>query len=83
MDKRAISCTPEDLSGHMNHDYTAPFNPNKFKNPGPTDNIRGIEENTARGVKKPLVIQDVTGERLDGSNLPLTPGFPGYRAKDV
>lgn len=30
-----------------------------YKNPGPTDNLRGIERNTARGVTEPVVLKDI------------------------
>jgi hypothetical protein len=31
-----------------------------YKNPGPTDNLRGVERNTARGVTVPQVLTGVT-----------------------
>ncbi len=31
-----------------------------YRNPGATPNLRGVERNTARGVKEPIVLKDIT-----------------------
>lgn len=51
--------TTEEMSGHMNYDYSYPSVVAKVTTAG--DVNRGIDDpSTARGVKAPIVIQDIS-----------------------
>jgi hypothetical protein len=62
------SMTKEDLSGHMNEDYTLPSKRPTYKTPGP-GRLRGVEQNTARGVKESVTIQDVSADKHEDTSF--------------
>ena len=72
--------TKEEMSGHMNEDYSYPSVVAKVTTAG--DVNRGIKDrSTARGVKAPLVITDISadphGSWLNGVETPNeVHGFP-------
>ena len=54
--------TPDELKGNPNYDYTFP---SVVQGAG---KVRGVDDpSTARGVKKPLVIQDITADSHDNA----------------
>lgn len=77
--------TAEEMSGHMNYDYSYPSVVARVTTAG--DVNRGInDQSTARGVKMPVVIQDISADQ-HGSwiNGVMTPnevhGFP-FRVRE-
>ena len=59
MDKTAKPLPMNDMRG-TNQELSTGMSPQGFTNPGPTRNLRGVESNTARGVKEKVQIMDVT-----------------------
>jgi len=74
----------EDMSGHMNYDFSAPSSPAKYETPGP-GRLRVVDGDA--NLKQPVVIQDVSADS-HGSwvNGVMTPnevhGFP-FKVREV
>jgi len=59
--------TTEEMSGHMNYDYSYPSVVAKVTTAGNVN--RGIDdESTARGVKAPIVMQDISADPHDNES---------------
>jgi hypothetical protein len=67
----------EGLADPTDHGYIIPAM--GYKNPGPTANLRGVEANTARGVKETPVIKDITPVTYGAaSDAPVVDPFKTY-----
>lgn len=74
--------TTEEMSGHMNDDYSYPSVVQKVNDAGKTN--RGLSDpSTARGVTAPIVIQDISAD-MHGSDVSTADhvgGFP-FRVRE-
>ena len=74
--------TTEEMSGHMNDDYSYPSVVQKVSDAGKTN--RGLSDpSTARGVTAPIVIQDISADKhgTDVSTPDHVGGFP-FRVRE-
>jgi hypothetical protein len=69
--------TAEDMSGHMNYEFTAPSKPARYKTPGPG---RLREADADSHMKAPVVIQDVSADE-HGSHVPAPNHVGGFHFK--
>ena len=67
--------TKEDLSGHMNYEFTAPMHSATYKTPGP-GRLRVADDDAQ--LKQPVVIQDISADKhgSDVSTPDHVGGFP-------
>ena len=65
------SSSEEDLSGHMNYEFTAPSKAATYKTPGP-GRLREVDNDSH--LKEPVVIQDISadehGSWINGVHTP-------------
>ena len=73
----------EDMSGHMNDDFSAPSSASRYKTPGP-GRLRVVDEDA--NMKQPIVLQDISadphGSWINGvKTLNEVHGFP-FRVRE-
>ena len=70
MSPKRVGDTPtmsrEDMSGHMNADFSAPYSPSRYPTPGPG---RLREADADWHLKQPVVIQDISADRHESTEF--------------
>ena len=78
----SVGATPhlsrEQMSGHMNDDYSAPSNAPRYATPGP-GRLRGMEPNTSRKVTAKMMVGDITGTAH--GTVPVSDNPGGFKFK--
>lgn len=78
----SVGATPilsrEQMSGHMNDDYSAPNNAPRYATPGP-GRLRGVEPNTSRELKAKIMVGDITG--VPHGTVPVSDNPGGFKFK--